>query len=218
MRELNSSLTSMSRRSILGSAAVMVATPAIAQECRIGTPAHHKGPTVFMDYDQLELDAAYDQNYYEPTGGQTYARLVSNSDAVRTRIGTPRRVSYGPTEVEKLDIYRTDRAKAPIFVYVHGGNWYLGNAKGNGFPAEMLVKAGGHCIVLDFASVKEVGGDLGVMAAQVRRAIAWVFNNAATSMATPIAFTLAAIHPADTFAGSRLLQTGRRTLAYRPRS
>ena len=58
-----------------------------------------------MDYDQLDLDAAYDQNYYEPVGGQTYARLVSNSDAVLARIGAPRRVAYGPSEIEALDYY-----------------------------------------------------------------------------------------------------------------
>jgi arylformamidase len=52
-----------------------------------------------MNYDQLELDAAYDQDYYEPLGGQTYARLVSNSEAVRARIGAPLRVAYGPTEI-----------------------------------------------------------------------------------------------------------------------
>ena len=45
-------------------------------------------------------------------GGQTYTRLVSNSEAVRARIGAPRQVAYGPTEIEKLDIFRTDRAKA----------------------------------------------------------------------------------------------------------
>jgi arylformamidase len=48
----------LSRRSILGSAAAMIAAPAVAQECRLGSPEHHKGPNVFLDYDQLELDAA----------------------------------------------------------------------------------------------------------------------------------------------------------------
>ena len=104
-----------------------------------------------MDYDQLELDAAYDQSYYEPLGGQTYARLISNSEAVRVRLGTPRRVAYGPTEIEKLDIFRTDRAKAPIFIFIHGGNWFLQTASLFGFAAEMLTKAGAHYVVPDFA-------------------------------------------------------------------
>jgi arylformamidase len=171
----------LTRRSILGSAAATIAAPAaLAQECRLGPPDHHKGPTVFMNYDQLELDAAYDQDYYEPLGGQTYARLASNSEAVRARIGAPLRVAYGLTEIEKLDIYRTDRPKAPIFVFIHGGVWLLGLAKEYGYPAEMFVNAGAHYVALDFASVKDAGGDLGVMAAQVRRAIAWIYKNAAT--------------------------------------
>ena len=158
----------------------MATAPAFAQECRLGPPAHHKGPTVFMDYDQLELDAAYDQDYYEPLGKQIYARLATNSEAVRTRLGMPSRVAYGPTEIEKLDIYRTDRAKAPIFVFIHGGSWIVGSAADAGYAAEMFVKAGVHYVAPDFTTAKEAGGDLGVMAAQVRRAIAWVYKNAAT--------------------------------------
>jgi arylformamidase len=44
----------------------------------------------------------------------------------------------------------------------------------------MFVAAGAHYVALDFNSVIETGGDLGVMAAQVRRAIAWVCKNAAS--------------------------------------
>jgi arylformamidase len=152
----------------------------MAQECRLGPPPHHKGPAVFMDYDQIELDAAYDQSYYEPLDGQTYARLASNSEAARFRLGAPRRVAYGPTEIEKLDIFRTDRPKAPIFVFIPGGNWFLQKAFNSGYAAEMLANTGAHYVVPDFASVKEVGGDLTVLATQVRRAIAWVYKNAAS--------------------------------------
>ena len=158
----------------------MIAVPAVAQECRVGPPQHHKGPPVFMDYDQVELDASYDQAYYEPLASQVSQRLASNSEAVRVRVGTPQRVAYGPTEIEKLDIYRTKSAKAPIFVFIHGGNWFLGSAKNAGYPAEMFVNAGAHYVALDFISVKDAGGDLSVMAAQVRRAIAWVYKNAAS--------------------------------------
>jgi arylformamidase len=172
---------SLSRRSILGSAAAaMIATPVRAQECRLGPPEHHKGPTVYMNYDQLELDAAYDQSYYEPLDFQTYSRLASNSDAMRARIGMPRRVGYGPTEIEKLDIDTTSRPKAPIFIFIHGGNWFLGSARDFEFAAEMFVRAGSHCVFPDFTSVKDVGGNLGAMATQIRRAIAWVYKNAAS--------------------------------------
>jgi hypothetical protein len=41
----------ISRRAILGTAAAMAATPALAEVCPIGPPAHEKGPKVLMDMD-----------------------------------------------------------------------------------------------------------------------------------------------------------------------
>ena len=170
----------ISRRAMLGTAATMVTTAAFAEGCPVGPPQHHKGPLVFMDYDQVELDASYDQVYYEPLIARVSQRLDSNSDATRARIGAPQRAAYGPTEIEKLDICRTSRPNAPVFVFIHGGNWRVGSAKQYGYPAEMFINAGAHYVALDFIAIKEANGDLGTMAAQVRRGIAWVYENAAS--------------------------------------
>ena len=82
---------------MLGTAAAIAATPAFAEGCQVGPPPHHKGPPVFMDYDQVELDASYDQVYYEPLITDVSKRLNSNSEAMRVRIGAPQRFAYGPT-------------------------------------------------------------------------------------------------------------------------
>ncbi len=170
----------LSRRAILGGAAALAATPVLAEELRLGAPPHAKGPLVWMDMDQVELDAAYDQEAYAPLAFQNRKRFASMSEAVRSRLGEPRRVSYGPTDIEKLDIYVTKQPNAPIFVYAHGGQWLFGSAKATAFPAELFVNAGAHFVTLDFIQIKEAGGDLGMMADQVRRGIAWVYKNAAT--------------------------------------
>jgi arylformamidase len=170
----------ISRRSMLAATAAVAATPAAAQECRLGPPPHHQGQPVFLNYDQLELDASYDQDYYEPLIGQVAKRLASNSEAVRGRLGAPQRMAYGPSDIEKLHIYRTKAANAPVFVMIHGGSWRTGAAKDYGYPAEVFVNAGAHYVALDFVDIKTAGGDLGVMADQVRRAIAWVCKNAAS--------------------------------------
>ena len=115
---------------------------------------------------------------YEPLIAQVAQRLASTSEATRARIGAPRRVAYGPSEFERLEIYRTSRARAPVFVYIHGGTWRWGAAKNAGFPAEMFVNAGAHYIALDFIQVQAAGGDLGALAAQVRGATAWIYKNA----------------------------------------
>jgi arylformamidase len=168
----------ITRRIALGSTAAMAVAPALAEECRIGPPPHQKGPLVFMDYDQVELDAAYDQSFYAPLGGQIWKRLAAVSETTRGRLGQPLRQSSGPTAVEQLDIYRARRPNAPIFVFIHGGAWLGEEAKDFAFPAEMFVNAGAHYVALDFIPIKDAGGDLRVMADQVRRGIAWVYQNA----------------------------------------
>ena len=173
------SASRLSRRAMLGATAALAAGPALAEECRVGPAPHEKGAHVFMDMDQQELDASYNQLAYEPLLTQIATRLASNSEAMRARIGAPEREIYGPSAAEGLDIYRTKRSNAPIFVFIHGGAWLGGAAKNYGFPAEMFVNAGAHYVAIDFIAIKEAGGDLGVMAKQVRSAIAWVHNNAA---------------------------------------
>jgi arylformamidase len=65
-------------------------------------------------------------------------------------------------------------------VFVHGGAWRSGVAKDYAYPAELFVNAGVNYIALDFINVDAANGDIGVMADQVRRGIAWAYQNAAS--------------------------------------
>ena len=103
-----------------------------------------KGPPIFLDYDQAALDAAYDQAAYAPNREQLIKRGIRDSELARHRIGEPQRLAYGPAEIEGLDIYRTQRDTAPIFVFVHGGDWRSGRSKDFAAPAEMFLAAGAH--------------------------------------------------------------------------
>ena len=170
----------ISRRSVLGAAAAMAATPAMAEGCPIGPPAHEKGPKVWMDMDQVELDAAYDQSVYAPLINQILKRLASSSETTRARLGAPKRLAYGPTPIEALDLYPAKIPNAPIFVFVHGGRWLNDKAANNGFAADLFVNAGVNYIALDFIQSDAANGDIRPMAEQVRRGIAWVFKNAAS--------------------------------------
>jgi arylformamidase len=138
-----------------------------------------KGPPVFLDYDQAALDAAYDQAAYAPNRDQLIQRRIRDSELARRRIGEPERAAYGSAEIERLDIYRTGRHAAPVFVFIHGGAWRSGRSQDFAGPAEMFLAAGAHYVVPDFAWVQDVGGSLLVLADQVRRAVAWVYQNTA---------------------------------------
>jgi hypothetical protein len=51
--------------------------------------SHEKGPRVFLDYTQDELDDAYNQAAYMPHIQQLRDRWHSNSARTRSRLGPP---------------------------------------------------------------------------------------------------------------------------------
>jgi arylformamidase len=71
-----------------------------------------KGPLVWLDMDQTELDAAYTQRVYAPNVEQVLRRHASGSEDVRARLGAPRRLAYGPAPIEQLDLYATSAPAA----------------------------------------------------------------------------------------------------------
>jgi arylformamidase len=137
-----------------------------------------RGPLVWLDMDQQALDDAYDQTIYAPNRDLVIKRRVINSARTRALLGEPQRVAYGPSPIEALDIFRTERPKAPVNIFIHGGAWRLNRAADYAVQAELFVRAGAHHVLLDFCNVEDTGGDLMPMAEQVRRAVAWVHRNA----------------------------------------
>jgi arylformamidase len=158
-------------------AAAVIAGEAAAQPA---AEPRTKGPAVWLGMDQKELDDAYDQSKYAPNLGQIVKRYATNSDGVRARLGAPKRLAYGAAPIEGLDLYAASRPNAPIHVHIHGGAWRSGLSKDHAYPAETFVHAGAHYLAVDFNNVVETDGDLMPMADQVRRAVAWVYRNAAS--------------------------------------
>ena len=144
-----------------------------------------KGPLVFMDYDQVELDLCYDQSNWAPNQSIVHARTDVNSAGARERLGGAIRLAYGPTEIEQLDLFKAKQPGAPVMIYVHGGAWRSGSSSRCHAPAELFHAAGVNYIALDFNNVDEAGGSLFPMIDQVRRAVAWVWRNAASFDADP---------------------------------
>jgi arylformamidase len=161
---------------IASGVAATAASAAFAQQTPATPPA--RGPAVWLDMDQKELDDAYDQSKYAPNMLQIVKRYASNSMAMRARLGEPKRFNYGPSAIERLEVYATKRPNAPIHIHIHGGAWHQRPASEYAFPGEMLMNAGAHYVVPDFISVDEANGDLMPMVDQVRRSIAWTVRNA----------------------------------------
>jgi arylformamidase len=182
----------LSRRALFAGAAAgalaLTSEPASAQRCP--APARSKGPLVWLDLDQQELDDAYDQSVYAFNAKNIAERQAANNEQALSAIGKPERVAYGPTEIEKVDIYKTKRPNAPTLIFIHGGAWQNGRSANFAVYAEPFIKAGAHFIPVDFNSVRETNGDLFPMVDQCRRAVAWVYRNAASFGGNPDALYL----------------------------
>jgi arylformamidase len=141
-------------------------------------PPRKQGPLVFLDMDQQALDEAYDQEVYAPNRALVVERRHAASERARKILGDPRRVAYGPTEHEGLDIFDCGVRGAPVNIFVHGGAWRRNKAADYVLQAEPLVRAGAHSVILDFINVDQAAGDLFPMYEQVRRALAFVWREA----------------------------------------
>ena len=74
----------LTRRTLLASAMASAGGTALAQTA---PAAHVKGPLVWLDMDQKELDDAYDQAVYAPNRDIVLKRCSRNSELVRERLG-----------------------------------------------------------------------------------------------------------------------------------
>jgi arylformamidase len=184
----------ISRRSLLTGAALAagltVREVAHARQMQTylppGVPPAVKGRRVFLDYDQTELDAAYNQALWAPNQQEVARRNAQKTAAAFSRLGPPRRFAYGPSEIEKLDVFVASPPNAPIHIHIHGGAWRgpvpasleLSDLSRGARHAEVVVDRGAHYVFPHFTNADANGGDLREMAEQVRRAIAWVYRNA----------------------------------------
>src|SRR5207244_10581294 len=101
----------LSRRALVTGAAAgtlaLVSEPAAAQRCPADPPPRTKGPLVWLDMDQQELNESYDQSVYAFNQQHIADRRAERNELVLKLLGGPDRVAYGPAEIEKVDIYTT---------------------------------------------------------------------------------------------------------------
>src|SRR5262245_53001791 len=184
----------LTRRALVAGAAAgtlaLAAEPANAQRCPAEPSPRTKGPLVWLDMDQHELDESYDQSVYAFNQQHIAARREERNEVVLKVLGKPDRVAYAAAEIERVDIYKTRRANAPVMIYLHGGAWRNGRSAQYAYLAEPFVRAGAHFIAVEFNNVGETNGDIAMMVDQCRRAVAWVYRNAASFGGDPNALYL----------------------------
>lgn len=165
------------RTSTVGVAAV--AAGVLAPKPGGGPAASAQDPrrdTVFLDYTQDELDRAYDQfEWVDYSRNQVLDFYAVLSAKVRSEHDFTTH-SYGAGKDETLDFFPASAPNAPIHVFVHGGSWRGLSKEDSSLGAPTFVENGAHYVALGFSNIPDAR--LPEMAAQVRRAIVWLYRNA----------------------------------------
>ncbi len=142
---------------------------------------HIPTPTPWRELTQARLDWAYDQTQHAPNLNEVLQACAAHSQAVQASLqarGLHQRHAYGEHPDEALDWYRPAQPSGVLVFFVHGGAWRRGRAQDYTLGSDWLTAAGCHVVVPDFSAVTDRAGQLGVLADQLRRALAWVAQHA----------------------------------------
>lgn len=132
--------------------------------------------TVYLDYDQRALDRSFDQRAWARNASEVLERHKVAGKILRDGLTLRADQPYGLEADERLDVYVTHVASAPIHMHVHGGAWrWL--CKGDvGLSAPLIIAGGRHFIAPDFSALPDA--TLPAVVEQLARAVAWVYENA----------------------------------------
>ena len=148
-------------------------------------------------WDQQELDRQYNARGTVPDVLPVMAEYRTRTQAVQARVRCQANIPYGPTGPERLDIYPTAGAAAPVFVYLHGGYWRALDAADSGFMAEAMTQAGICVVAVNYTLAP--AASLDEIVRQCRAALEWVHANIAAHGGDP-----ARLHVGGSSAGGHL--------------
>ncbi|MFI0242283.1 alpha/beta hydrolase [Streptomyces sp. NPDC016845] len=153
---------------------------------------------VYRNMDRATLDRQYSPSSRVPSLDAYLREYERLSEAARRDHPVRASLAYGPHPVERLDYFPASGAgRAPLLVFVHGGNWQaLGRAE-SAFPVPPLLAAGAAVAVIEYGLAPEVGLD--AMAGMVRRAVDWLLTHA-----DGLGFAPDRLHLCGTSAGAHL--------------
>ncbi|MGH7905989.1 MAG: alpha/beta hydrolase [Candidatus Binataceae bacterium] len=151
----------------------------------------------YREYDRATLDRLYSPEIGVANVESLRSQYRADSDKVRSVLKTRLDVAYGPGPAQKLDIYLTDKPRAPILVFIHGGAWRGSNKSERAFPALVFSRAGAIFISIEYPLAPAVSVD--EIVRQAYEAIVWIHRNAESFGGDP-----ARIHVSGNSAGAQL--------------
>jgi arylformamidase len=129
-----------------------------------------------MNADKTNYDLLYNPRLLVKNYQEIFDRWGEQSERARASLGCYLNVPYGPSEAEKMDVFRAQGKSRGLLMYIHGGYWRSLDKKRFSFVAPALAKAGITVAVPDYALCPAVQVEDIVM--QMVQACAWLYRNA----------------------------------------
>jgi len=139
------------------------------------------GPKVYLDYTQQELDDAFEQTVWAPNFEELRDKNKARCADIRARFEHFER-RYGDGPDETVEIVPAKQKNAPVLFFVHGGRWRPQPDNAFVYFADTVANAGAHLVAARFSTLDppKVPTRMPDMIAELRRAVAWLYANAAS--------------------------------------
>ena len=134
------------------------------------------GTPIYLNYDQDELDAQYNNRVRFPEYVEHFKNWRAWSDQARNDFEVILDVPFGEDPNERLDIFPTASAGAPIYVFIHGGYWYSLDKADYSYVARGFLPHGIMTVVINHGLAPDYQMD--EIVRQSRAALAWLWHHA----------------------------------------
>src|SRR6478609_4403532 len=123
------------------------------------------------------VDAQYNNRARVSDSAAVLDRWARVSQLVREQIPGHLDLAYGEGAMERLDLFPTDVAQAPVLVFIHGGWWRALDKSDHSFLASAFTDEGAMVVMPNYSLCPTVGIDR--IPLQLTQALAWVWRHAA---------------------------------------
>jgi arylformamidase len=133
---------------------------------------------VYRDFDQETLDHEYNARASVDDAEYFLRAYAERSREARETTESRPDVAYGDHPDEVIDIFSAATGGSPVFIFIHGGYWRALSQKDSAFMAPCFARQGIATVTVNYSLAP--GTSLDLIVAQCRKAVAWVWHNAAS--------------------------------------
>ncbi len=127
------------------------------------------------NFDPQFLDRMYNNRALVPDHALHFSQWAQASEHAREAVACLTDIAYGPSAMEKLDVFPSSQVGAPVLVFIHGGYWRSLDKAQHSFIAPAFVNQGACVVVPNYALCPAV--TLPQIVMQMVSALAWTHRN-----------------------------------------